>query len=81
MNYDIYASEKKVYAVRRSFFQRLFGYCPCCNRYFRKLVTTERRHTEYCEQRNNYLTACRDCHLDDDAYYDELWKEYNAGRL
>lgn len=73
--------EKKKYKVKLPWWQKLFGYCPCCNRYFKWPVTTERRHTEYCEPSNNYLTACKECHYEDDSYFDERWEEYNASRL
>lgn len=72
---------EKQYREKRSLCKVLFGYCPCCDRYFRWPVTTTRRHTAYCEEANNYMTSCRECHEEDNAYYDELWKDYYAGRL
>ena len=72
---------EKQYREKRSLWKVLLGYCPCCGRYFRWPVTTTRRHTQYCEESNNYMTSCRECHEEDNAYFDELWREYNAGRL
>lgn len=71
----------KSYRAKLSRWKRLIGYCPCCNRYFRWPITTERRLTQYCEESNNYMTACKECHIEDYDYYSELWREYNAGRL
>lgn len=72
---------EKQYREKRSLWKILFGYCPCCDRYFRWPITTERRLTQYCDAKNNYMTACKECHKEDYDYYAELWKEYNAGRL
>lgn len=72
---------EKKYRTKLSWWKWLLGYCPYCDHYFQWPITTTRRHTQYCEEANNYLTACKKCHYEDDAYYDELWREYNAGRL
>ena len=69
------------YATKRSIIQKLFGYCPWCKRWFQWPITTERRHTQYFDPKSNYLTACMQCHEEDNAYYDELWKDYYASRL
>lgn len=71
----------KSYRTRLPWWKWLLGYCPCCRRYFRWPVTTERRLTQYCDEKQNYMTACKECHQDDYDYYSELWREYNAGRL
>ena len=67
---------RKKYAVKLPLWKRLLGYCPCCERYFRYPVTTERRNTAYCEESNNWLTACGECQEEDYAYYAELWADY-----
>ena len=66
----------KQYRVKLPWWKRMLGYCPCCGRYFRWPVTTERRNTAYCKEANNYMTACQDCHKDDYEYYAELWNDY-----
>lgn len=76
-----FVENAKLYKTKLHWWKQLLGYCPCCGRYLRWPVTTERRHTEYHEMKDNYLTACKECHYEDDSYFDELWKEYNAGRL
>ena len=76
-----FVSNAKLYRVKRPWWKALLGYCPWCGRYFRWPITTERRLTEYCEIKSNYMTACKECHDEDNAYFDELWKEYNSGRL
>ena len=56
--------------------KKLLGYCPCCERYFRWPVTTQRRNTQYIEESANWLTACKACHEEDDAYFADLWDQY-----
>lgn len=71
----------KQYRAKLPWWKWLLGYCPCCGRYFKWSITTEPRNTAYCEEANNYMTACKDCHKDDYEYYAELWKDYYASRL
>ena len=71
-----YRAVAKRYKTYRNIFQKLLGFCPCCERYFKYLVKTERRHTQYCEEASNWLTACKECHEEDDAYFDDLWNQY-----
>lgn len=68
-----YTSNKKRYATKRTFIQKLFGYCPYCGNFFQWPITTTRRYTEYDDPKDNYLTACPDCHDRDDIENDELW--------
>ena len=65
---------------KRNFIQKLFGYCPYCGRWLRR-ITRERRITDYMDDESNWLTACEECHEEDDAYWEERWAEYNASRL
>lgn len=59
----------------RSLFQRIFGYCPCCGKWFRR-VRTERRITRYIDDESNWLTACRECQDHDDEYWSDMWEQY-----
>lgn len=72
---------KKQYRTKLPWWKWLLGYCPWCGHYFRWPVTVRPRHTQYCDEKSNYMTSCRECHEEDNAYFDELWREYNAGRL
>jgi hypothetical protein len=72
---------EKQYREKRPWWKVILGYCPYCGRYFKWRITTERRLTQYCDEKQNYMTACKECHADDNDYYEELWREYNAGRL
>ena len=71
-----YAEAKKKYRRHRSLVEKLFGYCPCCERWFRYSVKTKRRASAYCEEAKNWLTACKECHEEDDAYFADLWDQY-----
>ena len=65
---------------KRNFIQKLFGYCPYCGRWFRR-VTKQCRITDYMDDKSNWLTSCKECHEEDDAYWEVRWAEYNASRL
>lgn len=56
--------------------KKLFGYCPCCNRYFRWPVTRQRRASQYVNDEANFLVACKECHELDDEYFNDLWQQY-----
>ena len=71
-----YEEAKKKYEQPRSLFDKLFGYCPCCERHFRYSVKTKRRNTAYAEESDNWLTACKECHSKDEAYFADLWEQY-----
>ena len=71
-----YRKAAKKYEQHRNIFKKLFGYCPCCDRYFKYQIKTMRRNTQYCDEASNWLTACKDCHEEDEAYFDDLWNQY-----
>jgi hypothetical protein len=71
-----YKAVKKKYKTYRTIFQKLFGYCPCCERYFRWQVKTQRRNTAYCDESQNWLTACNECQRQDEEYFADLWEQY-----
>jgi cytochrome c553 len=71
-----YKAAKNKYKTCRTVFQMLFGYCPCCERYFRWHVKTQRRNTAYCDETQNWLTACKACHKEDEEYFADLWEQY-----
>lgn len=59
----------------RNSLQRLFGYCPQCGRWFRR-VRTARQNTAYHEDEKNFFTGCRTCEEENDRYWAEMWNEY-----
>ena len=59
----------------RNLFERAFGYCPCCDKWFRR-VRTERRLTRYVDEADNWLTCCRECRDRDDEYWSDMWEQY-----
>lgn len=50
--------------------------CPCCGEQCE--VKEYRRLTQYCKERDadNYINCCKDCKIQDDAHWEEMWKEY-----
>ena len=71
-----YKFAQKRYAEYRNIFKIVFGYCPCCEKFFKYGVKTRRRNTAYVDESNNWLTACRTCHKEDTAYFADLWDQY-----
>jgi hypothetical protein len=61
--------------IKRNWIQKLFGYCPCCGKWFR-IVRTERRLTRYIDDADNWLTACKACQNHDDEYWSAMWEDY-----
>lgn len=76
-----YIKKKRKYAKKVKWWQKILGYCPRCNRYFRYTVKTQRRNTQYGEESSNWITACEECRDDDFEYFQELWDYYNSSRL
>ena len=60
----------------RSWFQRLFGYCPHCEQWFRSGVKRRRQNTAYVDEESNYITTCIDCYDEIQALWAEMWDEY-----
>ena len=71
-----YATAKKKYSTPRNLIEKLLGYCPCCEKYFRFSTKTKRRSSAYVEEADNWLTACKECQDMDDAYFADLWDQY-----
>ena len=66
---------------RRTLFERLFGYCPCCDRWFCRGVKRRRFNAEYADEGDNYVTACRECYDDIQDAMDYAWNEYDNERI
>ena len=71
-----YKAAQKKYQQHRNILKKLLGYCPCCERYFKYNIKTQRRNTAYCDESQNWLTACKACHIEDEAYFADLWEQY-----
>ena len=65
----------------RSIFEKLFGYCPCCDRWFCRGIKRRRMSTQYTDDGSNYITVCKLCFDDIEGILDEQWKEYNSERM
>lgn len=74
---------KRILLISRELIRLLknpLGKCPCCGRYF-VYPCREHRNTAYVDSESNYMYACKDCHEQDDEYYQELWNDYYSSRL
>lgn len=60
----------------RNIRDKILGWCPRCERYFRWPVKVHRRHTRYVQHDLNFLCACKECIELDDEYFDALWNDY-----
>lgn len=48
--------------------------CNCCGK--KRKLDTYRRLTQYCNDKDNWITCCKDCKKEDDAHWKEMWKDY-----
>ena len=76
-----YKKARKKYARKISWWKKILGYCPWCERYFRYSVKTQRRNSQYGDEACNWITACKECREEDYDYFDELWKDYYSSCL
>lgn len=54
--------------------------CPLCDR-ASETIALRRINTAYEDDGLNFQTGCWDCFDRTIEYYDDLWDEYNRGRL
>ncbi len=57
----------------RNWFQKLFGFCPGCGRWFRFGVKRRRQNTAYADVESNYVTVCPECFDEIQELWAELW--------
>lgn len=60
---------------KRNAIQKLFGFCPQCGHWLRK-VKTMRQNTAYVDDELNYFTGCKGCQDRNAEYWDEMWNQY-----
>ena len=64
----------------RPIVQKIFGYCPHCGKWFRR-IRTYRQNTAYVDDDCNFFTGCKACREENDMYWEELWKDYYSSIL
>lgn len=64
---------------KRNIIQRLFGFCPCCGRWFRKVITY-RQDTAYVDDAMNFFTGCYECKECNDDYWQDMWEQVYGRR-
>lgn len=52
--------------------------CDCCGAI---VATRARQRTAYVDDARNWVTLCKRCHKENDAYWDDMWAEYYRGVL
>lgn len=50
-----------------------------CEKCGRGNAITYRQHTFYQNKDDNYVTLCPICKIENDEYWDEMWKDYYSG--
>lgn len=65
----------------RTFFEWLFGYCPCCGRWFQYSTKRRRQSTSYEDDKSNYIICCKECFFDIEDYWDEQWEELRREQI
>lgn len=48
--------------------------CPCCHK--KRKVETRRRLCQYNDDELNWITCCKECKLEDDSHWKEMWEDY-----
>lgn len=64
-----------------SIIKRIFGYCPCCGRWFRAKVKRRRQSTAYIDEESNYVTCCQECFDEIEIHWGEMWDDFYSGLL
>ena len=60
--------------------QKMFGYCPSCGKWLRR-VMTYRQNTAYVEETRNFFTGCNECCDENDRYWADMWAQYYSSVL
>ena len=58
----------------RNLFQKLFGYCPYCEKWF-CIVKTSRQASAYLDDSQNWFTGCKSCEKINDEYWESMWRD------
>lgn len=66
---------------RRNLFEKIFGYCPMCDKWFCKGVKRRRQNTAYQDEESNYVTVCPICFEEIQENWAEMWKDYWSSRI
>lgn len=74
-HFDISIKRKKY----KHLWYMLIRKCPRCQS--RGKITLEHQNCAYVDEMSNYYWLCRDCHQEVYDLYQELWDDYNSGRL
>jgi len=61
-------------------FHKTLGKCPNCNKYF-TYPRKRRMNTAYAQYESNFEVCCLNCHNSHEEFWEEMWKEYYAGKL
>lgn len=67
--------------AKRTIWERLFCYCPYCDRWFQRGVKRRRQSTAYEDDESNYVTVCAVCFEEIEENWAAMWDEYWASRL
>jgi hypothetical protein len=50
-----------------------------CERCGEENSETYRQHTFYPNEEDNWVTLCESCRKENDAYWEEMWRDYYGG--
>ena len=65
----------------RNWFQKMFGYCPQCGKWFRRKIKPRRQNARYCDEADNWIAVCPECFEEIQLYWAERWEEYYSSCL
>lgn len=64
----------------KTIINKLLGRCDHCGRYF-KYPKRRRMSTAYVEEEANYCVECKECFIETQEYWADMWRDYYSGRL
>lgn len=59
---------------KRNIIQKLFGFCPQCGRWFRRVITY-RKSADFLEDAKYIFTCCWQCKERNDDYWQDMWEQ------
>lgn len=61
-------------------FRWLFGFCPCCGRWFQYSTKRRRLSAIYADKQARYSICCKECFDDLERHYQDRWEKVHKGQ-
>lgn len=61
--------------------KKLFGYCPCCGRWFRYSTKHRKISVIYADGKTRYYLCCKKCFQDLEDEFEQKWQKAYKERV